>query len=488
MSPLRPCALPGVLAIAVLLAGCGSVGGLIGLPNPGVSENTPPAVTSVVPAADGVAPSDTPITATFNKAMSLDALDIKAEPSLSFGPAQWSDDAKTVTVRPNPSLVPGIRYTVRLRARDRQGNSLAADYTWSFSAMAPTGVAGEGRLRLAERIDVGLDARVFTLFAAIAAASAEDRGGEPGSVGAAVKAKMAELPSRVADPVRRFINERQAPVEQYLAAALQLSAPPEFRESAVPGRAAAPAAGQQPVPVQRPPAAAGGTSTPRPESRDLSGLGPVLSQFYASAGIGDLWKAHERAYAEALEAHRKEASALLGRAADYMRVTAVPGGRITVLPNLLGAPGQGFLVRQGDRTYLVAGAPVGVDRLGLVRPFVRMLLDPVRGQSPDQVQRTEPLFLQAREVAARGGYRAWSEIVAESLVEATAIRLALSGDAAAAAVRAAYTRGLVLVDHFSAQLTDYERTATTLVEFYPRMVAAVDLELELRRWAERKPN
>lgn len=451
-----------MLAIVVLMAGCGSIGGLTGLPNPGVSENTPPAVTSVVPAADAVAPSDTPITATFNKAMSPDALDIKAEPSLSFGPAQWSDDAKTVTVRPNPPLTPGVRYSIRLRARDRQGNQMAADYTWSFSATAPTGVAGEGRLRLAARIDFGLDARVFTLFAAIAAASAEDRGGEPGSVRAAVRTRLTGLPAGAVDPVRRFMAERPATLEQYVAAALLLTNPPELRE---PGPGPAPAT-----------------------SGGLTGLGPVLAQFHDQAGLADLWKAHERAYAEALEAHRKEAPALLGRAADYMRVAAVPGGRITVLPNLLGAPGQGFLVRQGERTYLIAGAPVGVDRLGLVRPFVRMLLEPTRGQSPDQVQRTEPLFLQARESAARGGYRTWPEVVAESLVEATAVRLALSGDGATAALRAAYARGLVLVDHFSAQLTDYERTATTLVEFYPRMVAAVDLELELRRWAERKPN
>jgi len=462
VSAFCPRTLPGVLVAAVLLAGCGSVGGLMGLPNPGVSENTPPAVTSVVPAADSVAPSDTPVTATFNKPMSPDALEVKAEPSLSFGPAQWSDDAKTVTVRPNPPLVPGVRYTVRLRARDRQGNPLAADYTWSFSAMAPTGVAGEGRLRLAERIDVGLDARVFTLFAAILATTPDAPPGEPGSVRAAVRARLAGLPAGTVDPVRRFMAERPATTEQYVAVALMLTSPPGLRE---PGPGPAP-----------------GTSG------GLTGLGPVLAQLHAQAGLADLWKAHERAYAEALEAHRREAPALLGRAADYMRVAAVPGGRITVLPNLLGAPGQGFLIRQGERTYIVAGSPVGVDRIGLVRPFVRMLLDPVRGQSPDQVQRTESLFLQAREIAARGGYRAWPEVVVESLVEATAIRLALPGDAATAALRAAYARGLVLVDHFSAQLTDYERTATTLVEFYPRMVAAVDLELELRRWAERRSN
>ncbi len=453
------------LAAGVLLAGCGSIGGLIGLPGTGVSENTPPAVTSVAPPQDGTAPSDTPITVTFSKAMSPDALEIRTEPSLTFGPAQWSDDAKTVTVRPNPPMVPGVRYAVRLRARDRQGNPLTGDYTWSFSTMAPTGVAGEGRLRLAERIEVGLDARVFTLFAAMWAASPQGTGEEGGPVAAATRAKMADLPGAVADPVRRFITERQAPVEQYLAATLLLSPPPEFREPA-----------------------SGVRATPRPGGKDLAGLGPVLAQFYAAAAIGDLWKAHERAYAEALEAHRREAPALLGRVADYLRATAVPGGRITVLPNLLGAAGQGFLLRGSERTYLVAGAPSGADRLALVRPFARMLIEPVRGQSPDQLARAEPLFLQAREVASRHGYRTWPEVAFESLVEATAIRLALSGEAPGAAMRAAYARGLVLVDHFTAQLVEYERTATTLVDFYPRMVAAIDLELELRRFAERKPN
>src|SRR3990170_1130980 len=118
----------------------------------------------------------------------------------------------------------------------------------------------------------------------------------------------------------------------------------------------------------------------------------------------------------------------------------------------------------------------------MARPFVRLLLEPIRGQAIDAVQRAEPLFAQAREVASRNGYRAWPEIVTESMLEATAIRVALTGDEAQAALRAAYARGLVLVDHFTTQLADYERTTAILVDFYPRMVAAIDLDVELRRW------
>lgn len=481
------------LALAAALAtGCGSVGGLTGFP-PGTADNTPPAVTSFLPPADGTAPADSPVTVTFNKAMSPGGFEIASEPSLTFGPGQWSEDGKTVSARPNPAFTPGIIYAIRVRARDRQGTPLPLDLAWSFTATAPTEASGGGRLRLADRIEVGMDARVFTLFAALLAAAPEGTGGAAGSVRAAVSSKVADLPARVVDPVRRFFTERPLAMEQYLAAALSLSPPPELRGAAA-AAAPGPQGGQQgqPAPAQPAQQPGGATPAPRPTatpaSGGLSGLGPVLAQFYAAAGIADLWRSHGKAYGDALEANRKDAPAVLGRAVDYLRATAVPGGRIAVLPNLLAGQGQGYLVRQGDRLVLVVASAASADRLAMARPFVRLLLEPIRGQAIEAVQRAEPLFVQVREVASRNGYRSWPEIVTESMIEATAIRVALTGDEAQAAVRAAYARGLVLVDHFTAQLADFERTTAILVDFYPRMVAAIDLDLELRRWAERRPN
>lgn len=496
---LTPMRISAILIVLVLVAaGCGSIGSLTGLPS-GVSEHAPPSVTSVLPAADGTAPSDSPITVTFSKPMSPGGFEITTEPPLVFGNAQWSEDTRTVTVRPTGPLTAGIIYTVRVRARDRQGNPLPADHVWSFTATAPSEVRGEGRLRLAERIDVGMDARVFALFAAFIAAAADAAGGEPGSVRAVVRARMADLPARAADPVRRYFADQPAPVEEYVAAALALSAPPEFREAGASRTGGSPAP-QPAAPQQAPPQQAAQqqpgpqrSPTPRPTptapgAGGVTNLGPVLAQFYAAANLDDLWRSSGKAYAEALETYRKDAPAILGRAADYMRAPAIPGGRIVLLPNLLGRPGQGHLIRQSGRVVFVVSAAPAVDRLALVRPFVRLVLDPVRGTAIEATRRAEPLFPQVREVAARAGFRTWPEIVVESMIEATAIRLALAGDEAHAALRAAYARGLVLVDHFSAQLSEYERTTATLVDFYPTMVAAVDVGLELRRWAERRPN
>ena len=469
-----------LVLVALLLAGCGSVGSLTNVPPGTTTENIPPAVVSVLPPADGTAPADTAISLTFNKPMSPSGFEIRSEPTVTFGPAQWSDDAKTVTVRPVGSLTSGVRYTVRVRARDRQGNSLGQDRVWSFTATAPAGMSGEGQIRLADRIDVAADQRVFTLFAALLAASPGAAGGDVGAVRAAVRSKSADLPARVVEPVRRFLSDQAGTVEQHVAAALALGPPPAFQEQAA----------ARPEPTRTPVA----TPTPRPTAttaaaREAPGLGPVLAQFYAGAGLADLWRAHEQAHTQAVEAFRREAAAVLGRATDYLRVAAVPAARILVVPNPVDQAGQGYLIRQGDRVALVVGTSAGVDRLGLLRPYIRLLLEPLRGQAPDQIQRSERLFAQVREVAVRHGYGTWSEVIAESLVEAVAIRLATAGDeaAAAAAQRAAYGRGLILVDHFATQLAEYERTTTALVDFYARMMAAVDLDVELRRWAERRP-
>ncbi len=452
--PRAAAALLSASLLALALTGCGSIGNLTGLPTGVGQENVPPAVVAVAPAADGVAPSDTPLTVTFNKAMSPDGLEIRTEPAVVLGTAQWSDDGRTVTVRPASPLTAGVRYTARVRARDRQGNLLAPDYLWGFTAAAPTGVEGEGRLRVAERTDVAAEVRLFTLFAALEAAAPEACGRDPEPPRAAVCAKLTALPERTVEPVRRLFAERAAQPDRHIGAALQLGPPPEFREPTTP-----------------------------------TGMGSVLARFYSSAGVAELWKANDQSVARAIDAYRAEAPALLGRAADYVRTRTLPGGRFMVAPNLLGPAGQGYLVREPNRTVLVPslqGRGGGTDRLGLLRPFLRLLLDQARTAAIDQLQRTQPLFTQAREVAARNGYRSWQEVAFESLVEATAIRLALSGTEASPALRAAYARGLVLSDHFAAQLADYEKTTVPLVDFYQRMLTAVDLDVELRRWAERK--
>jgi hypothetical protein len=411
-------------------------------------------VTAVVPAAGGRAPADSAISVTFNKPMSTGGLEISVEPALALGPAQWSDDGRTATVRPTTPLTIGQTYTVRVRGRDRLGALMTADFVWSFAVVVPSELRGEGRLRLAELIDVAADVRVFTLFAAMLAA-ASDEGGDQGTVRAAVRARLRDLPARVADPARAFFRDHPAPVEDYLASTLLLSGPPEFRPSAA-----------------------------RPDAT----IGPMLAQFYEGAAVAALWQTHASAHTEARDAYRGQAPALLGRAADYMRATAVPAGRITIMPNLLGLPGKGYVVQQAGQTVFVVSAGQGIDRLALIRPFARLALAPIRGTAIEATRRAEPLYAPAREVAARSGYRTWPEIVAESMLKATAIRLALSGEEAQAALRASYARGLVLIHHFTAQLADYERTAATLVDYYPTMVAAVDLDAELRRWAGRRPN
>jgi len=138
--------------------------------------------------------------------------------------------------------------------------------------------------------------------------------------------------------------------------------------------------------------------------------------------------------------------------------------------------------------FVVTASP-SPDRLALVRPLVRLVLDPIRGTAADAVQRTEPLYASVREIAAaRSGLRTWPDVVVESLIEATSIRLALSGDDTQAALRAGYDRGLILIHHFTSQFPEYERSTVALTAYYPTMVAAVDADLELRRWTEHRRN
>lgn len=498
-----------VLAVALAAAGCGSAGSLTGWPSP-AAEGGVPTVASVTPEANGVAPADTLVTVTFSKAMSAGGFEASVEPTVRLGEPRWSEDRRTVTLRPNPGFAPGLIYTVRVRGRDRTGTPMAAEYVWTFTAVAAGGATGEGAPRVAGLTDVGMDPRVFTLSAALLAVGRDTEPADAGSVRAAVRAKVGGLPAHAVAPLTRLFDAN-ASVERRLAEALALSGPPDFRSagdspspaaaasSGGSGQPAAPGQADQSGQGSQPSATPGGQQAApigqraaqtrtAPTPAEGASLGAALARFYADAGLADQWRAQAATWAEVLEAHRTQAPGLLGRAAEYLRAPAY-GGHLTILPDLLSPSHRGALVRQGSRAYLVVGVPPGggISRLALLRAFVRLALDPVRETALDGVARVEPLYPTVRDVAARHGYATWPSVVVESLFETTAIRLALSGDEAQTALRAAYARGLVLVEHFAAQLAAYEGTTGSLVAFYPRMVAAIDLDAERRRLAERRP-
>lgn len=445
----------GTAAHAVLLGllftGCGTVSGL---PAAGpAGDTTAPTVAATVPAAEATVPADGVISITFSEPMTARSVVVTAQPPIAFGPAAWSADDRTVTFRPQTPLSPGTRYTVAVTGRDRAGNAMAA-FSWRFAAGGPGARPGTAAVLLQGRVEARPDERLFTLFSALNASGYDDGLKESGAVREAVRERLGELSLKTIEPIRRFRADHPRPLAAYVAYVLRLGPPPELAE-------------------QRGP-------------EGLSGLNRILADFYAAGGIADLWRAHRESHARAAGALAAEAIPLMGRAMDYARLAEAPPLRFVLLPNLLDAPGREYLVRQDETVTFVFGSLGTVDRLAVTRLTVRTLLNTGRAEITAEVRRTSPLFDLIRETAQRQGYDEWVEVVRESLGAAIVARLVLPAEERERFLREQYTRGLLLAEHFAAELAKYERETVPLLDFFPQMLRSVNLDEQRRIFAERK--
>jgi Ice-binding-like/Bacterial Ig-like domain len=128
--------------LAVLLAGCGDPDG--GPGNPG-DPLTPPTVTSVTP-PDGsalVCPNTAVISATFSKAMNPATINTSTFTLTSSGGSvagqvSYNASSSVATFTPTASLAVSTTFTATITtgAADTFGNTLAANFVWTFTTSA----------------------------------------------------------------------------------------------------------------------------------------------------------------------------------------------------------------------------------------------------------------------------------------------------------------------------------------------------------------
>lgn len=453
-APMRRKWSPAWLIIfGIASAGCGAAGGLPGILPAG--DTTPPTVVATIPGKDAALPADAPISATFSKPMNTLSARISAQPQIAFVAGAWSTDERTVTFKPDAPLSSGTRYAMTITARDRSGN--AVTYSWQFTAAAPGTPAGAGAARLQGRVEVRPDERIFTLFAAFNASGYDEGVKESGPMREGIRQKLADLPVRIIEPFRKFRAQRPQPLSAYVAYALSLTGPPQFVE-------------------QRP---AGG----------FQGLSRILSDFYTGARIAEIWQPASDAQTRVAGLYASSAPAIIGGLLDYARASDIPAKNIVVIPNILDSPGENYLAVQQETAFFVIGTAGAVERPALTMLSARLLLQEVdlkRADMAAEIQRTEPLFELVKDTVKGSGYDRWEQVVRESLVAAVTARLAAVPEQRDQFLRDSYARGLILVDHFAAELQKYERSTVSLVQFVSQMLRSINVEEERRRFAERK--
>jgi tetratricopeptide (TPR) repeat protein len=216
-----------------------------------------------------------------------------------------------------------------------------------------------------------------------------------------------------------------------------------------------------------------------------------------------------------------------GKKKDEKKVTVLHERErhFRVVPDLLGAPGAVNFRAVGDDYYAIVPQDIDPRLSETRRAYVQFILDPLVARFSREVAARRPEIKQLLEAEQTRGGRAFSPDIflttARSLVAAadarmdelvrlrvlqieTSRRLQASTDQAAkdvvlkeskerqtaiddastAQLAEAYERGAVLAFHFADQLRGVEGTGFDIANFIPDMVAAFNLERELKRPTE----
>jgi hypothetical protein len=140
----------------------------------------------------------------------------------------------------------------------------------------------------------------------------------------------------------------------------------------------------------------------------------------------------------------------------------------------------------GAVLHVVVGPSAGPNVRGVLRAFLRTVLDPPTAAAKDQVDRLRGLYDLVKEEAVLRGFREWEEVVRESLVRAVEARLFLPGrDEQDSFLDSSFQEGLILVRHFAGRLDALERGEVNLNQFVQQALQAANADQLRQQWAGR---
>jgi hypothetical protein len=330
---------------------------------------------------------------------------------------------------------------------------------------------------LEREIRVSEDLTVFTLFALLNAAGYDDENREAGMhpVRLQVRQALRQLEPQLQAEVRRFYDQHRdnAGPWSYLVVAKATSGPPAFSPASEWTQELAQDARLAPL-------------------ADLHGL---LPRFYVQADAPRLYDSVRPAYLQYIRAYKDAIFRETAAALEYCRVTladlTASGERRNpvVIPNLLDSyeRASSFIL---DQRFISVEGPQ--EHIGYnPHEFLHAVTNPaVYAAATDTLaDRLRPLVQEA--VRALGEpesrYRTIAAFMDENLVRAVALRYFVPRRPEREAELAAqmmdeWRSGYILVRFFWEQLSGYEQQPADLRQYYPRMVARLDPEAELRRW------
>ncbi len=504
------------LVVCVLLAaGCAESN----LVRTTATDTTPPTVVATLPANGAENVTEARVVVTFSEPMSTASVQLDATPSVAWGSPVWSDGDRTVTFVPS-DLRPNTRYTVRVSGRDRAGNSLTgtASFTFTTGALVQAGVVAQNLVQ--NRVFGAVDERLYAVFLAWVAGQPDRALQASPEEHRRLRDVVAQRAPEASRKAREFFSQNPLSPAQLVEAAYWLT--PDLRGSSTPAPSAVlsaqptsptpqgpsspaprstasparPAASPSPSPTPeaRPRENGQATSSASPQaSPEMRAAGPLppgldelVREVYEKAQGRELWQAARAEHEQLAQQYRIPTEERIRQATTYLRLSGFPFERLVVVPNLLGPRDEVREVRVGSILHVVVGPSAGPNVRGVLRAFLRAVLDPATAAAKDQVERLRALHDLVKDEAVSRGFREWEEVVRESLVRAVEARLFLPGrDEQDSFLASSFEEGLILVRHFAGRLDTLERGEVNLNQFVQQALQAANADQLRQQWAGR---
>jgi len=267
------------------------------------------------------------------------------------------------------------------------------------------------------------------------------------------------------DALKEFIVKHhqadpEAELSQYMSFALSVDGPPDFHYWLAP----------QEIP---------------PDVRKLDGLNELIANFYAEAGIEDLWKQAQPELEQVIQAYHGGVTQAVLEASGYLRnpTSGFRDRRFQIYVDLLGAPNQ-IQTRSYKERYFVVVTPSPEPQTDQVRhAYLHYLLDPYSLRYFEQWSRVKGVaeFAQAAPALDDAYKNDFMLLATECVIKAVESRLARGAENRQALVSQAVSQGFVLTAALAEGLAVYEKQPESLRIYFPDLLGQIDIEREDRR-------
>lgn len=261
------------------------------------------------------------------------------------------------------------------------------------------------------------------------------------------------------------MNDSTHTLSQYISLALYLGPPPTF----------APKVKEADLP---------------PDASEVLGLVPLLSKFYAAAGIHKIWQKHEQDY-DALRARYRDALAQMIRDTElYLRLPSggYLGRTFTIYLDPMGAPSEVNARSYANNYYVVIspGTKQGLKMDQVHHAYLHYLIDPQVGKYAVNLNTLAPVLDAVKLAPMSENFKSDPVLlVTECLIRAIEARTLAGGKAPIAdqerAVQESVSQGFVLTDYFYEKLPGFEKGEIGFNSAMPVMLMQIDVRKEQKQ-------